>query len=267
MRVMQTHDVDCLLPDWPAPAGVRALFSCRDGGTSAGRYAGLNLGLHVGDDPVTVQSNRAQLQSSMGVQAVFLDQVHGTDMVEVVPGAPDAMRADGAYTVQSGVACAVMVADCLPVLLCDAQGRQVAAAHAGWRGLLGLQGRGVLESAVGSFDVGRRMVPGDSPHESLMAWLGPCIGRQAFEVGDEVRAAFVAQSANASACFQPFASGKWLANLPALARQRLQVMGVKRIYGNDGSQDWCTVTNPSRFFSHRRDGVSGRMAACIWRIN
>ncbi|RFO98723.1 peptidoglycan editing factor PgeF [Rhodoferax lacus] len=264
---MQTHDVDCLLPDWPAPAGVRALFSCRDGGTSVGRYAGLNLGMHVGDDPATVQSNRARLQARLGVPAVFLDQVHGTDMVEVAAGSPDAMPADGAYAVQSDVACTVMVADCLPVLFCDTQGRQVAAAHAGWRGLLGLQGRGVLEAAVGSFGDDRRMASGDSPNESLMAWLGPCIGPQAFEVGDEVRAAFVAQSADAAACFAPFASGKWLADLPALARQRLQALGVTGIYGNDGSQSWCTVANPSRFFSHRRDGVSGRMAACIWRVS
>jgi YfiH family protein len=148
-----------------------------------------------------------------------------------------------------------MVADCLPVLFCDAAGHQVAAAHAGWRGLLGTQGQGVLEAAVACF----------ASTQGLMAWLGPCIGPTAFEVGDEVRAAFVAASPDAADSFKPGATGKWIADLQALARQRLAALGVKRLFGNDGSAAWCTVQNPSRFFSHRRDGVSGRMAACIWR--
>jgi YfiH family protein len=156
------------------------------------------------------------------------------------------------------LACTVMVADCLPVLFCDAQGRQVAAAHAGWRGLLGIQGKGILEQAIATF--------GTQGAEGLLAWLGPCIGPQAFEVGDEVRAAFVAATPGAAACFKPLSAGKWLADLPGLARQRLSALGIARTYGNDGGQDWCTVSNPSRFFSHRRDGVSGRMAASIWRV-
>ena len=153
-----------------------------------------------------------------------------------------------------------MVADCLPVLLCDAQGQWVAAAHAGWRGLLGAQGRGVLEAAV------QTRFPSAQGPDQVMAWLGPCIGPHAFEVGDEVRQAFVAATPEAASCFQAHVPGKWMANLPALAGQRLRALGVSRIYGNDGSQDWCTVTQPSRFFSHRRDGVSGRMAASIWRV-
>lgn len=219
-----------------------------------GRYAGLNLGLHVGDDPANVHSNRGRLQQALGVRPVFLDQVHGTTVLELNPLTQDGCAADGAFTVNAGVACTAMVADCLPVLLCDAQGRQVAAAHAGWRGLLGVQGQGVLEAALAVFP----------PGAALLAWLGPCIGPKAFEVGDEVRAAFVAQRKQAHACFQPKSAGKWLADLPGLARQRLAAMGVAQTFGNDGSSPWCTVGNASRFFSHRRDGVSGRMAACIW---
>lgn len=249
---------DYLVPDWPAPATVRALCSTRQGGVSSGCYAGLNLGLHVGDAAQAVQANRTRLQAALGVRAVFLDQVHGTAMAEVAADSPDALPADGAWTAHTGVACTVMVADCLPVLLCDASGRQVAAAHAGWRGLLGRQGQGILEAAVASFGGGRK--------QELMAWLGPCIGPQAFEVGDEVRAAFVQGSVQAAACFVASAQGKWLADLPALARQRLSALGIEPAYGNDGSQAWCTVANPSRFFSHRRDGVSGRMAAAIWRV-
>jgi YfiH family protein len=252
---MQALDFDWIVPDWPAPPQVQALFSTRSGGSSSGRYAGLNLGLHVGDDAGLVAHNRLQLQQACGVRAVFMDQVHGVDMLELSDQSPDGMAADGAFTTQAGLACTVMVADCLPVLFCDALGRQVAAAHAGWRGLLGSQGRGVLEAAVARFA---------STH-GLLAWLGPCIGPEAFEVGEEVRAAFVAATPQAAVCFRAGAPGKWLADLPALARQRLAALGVAQTYGNDGSPAWCTVGNASRFFSHRRDGVSGRLAACIWR--
>jgi YfiH family protein len=152
-----------------------------------------------------------------------------------------------------------MVADCLPVLFCDARGEQVAAAHAGWRGLLGVQGRGILEATASTFAA--------SETKGLMAWLGPCIGPQAFAVGEEVRSAFMHCAPTAADHFKAQPGGKWLADLPGLARQRLQALGITRVYGNDGSQAWCTVANPSRFFSHRRDGVSGRMAACIWRVD
>jgi YfiH family protein len=254
---MKTSDFDGLVPDWPAPSCVRALCSTRSGGVSTGRYASLNLGLHVGDDPHAVTENRQRLQAAMGVRAVFLNQVHGSDMLEVSSNTADALSADGAFTSASGVACTVMVADCLPVLFCDVRGQSVAAAHAGWRGLLGARGLGVLEAAVAALG---------TPVEGLMAWLGPCIGPQAFEVGEEVRAAFVDQASQTANCFKPLSPGKWLADLPGLARQRLAAAGVERTFGNDSSAAWCTVGNPPRYFSYRRDGISGRMAASIWRV-
>jgi YfiH family protein len=254
---MQVHLDEWLSPVWPAPPRVRAVCTTRNGGHSDGRFSSLNLGLHVGDDPACVQSNRDVLQRGLGVRPVFLNQVHGSDMLEVHPFTADGCAADGAFTRSARVACTAMVADCLPVLFCDASGLQVAAAHAGWRGLLGIQGRGVLEAAAATF-------PDDL---TLLAWLGPCIGPQAFEVGDEVRTAFLAHSPQAGAFFQAKAPGKWLADLPGLARQRLAAMGIARTFGNDGSAAWCTVGNASRFFSHRRDGVSGRMAAGIWLVD
>ena len=254
---MNTPDFDGLVPDWPAPACVRALCSTRSGGISSGRYASLNLGLHVGDEPHAVTENRQRLQAAMGVRAVFLNQVHGSEMLALDHATPDAQCADGAFTTAAALACTVMVADCLPLLLCDSQGQSVAAAHAGWRGLLGVSGKGILEAAVATFD---------SPADGLLAWLGPCIGPQAFEVGDDVRAGFVGHAAQAAVCFTPLSPGKWLADLPGLARQRLAAAGVHRIYGNDGSAPWCSVGNASRYFSHRRDAVSGRMAASIWRV-
>jgi YfiH family protein len=253
---MQALQLDCLVPDWPAPPSVRALCSARTGGSSTGPYAGLNLGLHVGDDPRAVEENRQRLQAAMGVRAVFMNQMHGNAVLQIDHETTNGLTADGAFTTAAHLACTVMVADCLPVLLCDTKGRSVAAAHAGWRGLLGAGGHGILEAAVASLE---------REGAELMAWFGPCIGPLAFEVGDDVRSAFVQQSVPAAAYFKPYAKGKWLADLPGLARQRLSKAGVDAVYGNDGSPDWCTVVNPSRFFSHRRDGVSGRLAACIWR--
>lgn len=260
---MLDHHFDWLIPDWPAPQNVRAICTTRNGGTSTGSYAGLNLGTHVGDDMACVLTNRAGLKRALGVPAVFMNQVHGTELVELDASSADDMVADVAWTTASGIACTVMVADCLPVLLCDEAGRNIAAAHAGWRGLLGSNGRGVLETAVAAMHSGGGLLSAASTG-SLMAWLGPCIGPKAFEVGDEVRAAFVSVSPQAAACFVATSQGKWLADLPALARQRLSALGIARTFGNDGGDAWCTVANPSRFFSHRRDRVSGRMAACIW---
>jgi YfiH family protein len=263
---MQTDLFDWIVPDWPAPASVRACCSTRLGGRSIGPYASLNLGLHVGDDPERVGSNRDLFQARTGARAVFMNQVHGTDLLELDPTTPDGVASDGAFTSQAGLVCTVMVADCLPVLFCDSQGRQVAAVHAGWRGLLGTNGIGVLEKAARTFD--HICDSTDLPNRrDLLAWLGPCIGPNAFEVGDEVRAAFVADAPSAAACFRHGNAGKWWADLPALARQRLTALGIERAFGNDGTNAWCTVTNASRFFSHRRDGVSGRMAACIWRVD
>ena len=242
---------DWLVPDWPAPTNVRAVCTTRAGGVSQGAFGALNLGGHVGDDLDNVRTNRAAMQAAIGLRPVFLQQVHGTDLLALDANTPDGAVADACTTASSDVACTIMVADCLPVLFTDREGRRVAAAHAGWRGLAA----GVLERSVAAF--------GD---ERPMAWLGPCIGQSAFEVGDEVKAAFVAQCVGAAACFRPGpAPGKWWADLAGLARRRLRAAGVDSLHGNDGSGVWCTVSNPLRFFSHRRDGVSGRFAACIWR--
>lgn len=263
--------VDWLVPQWPAPAHVRAVCTTRHGGVSAPPYNTFNLGTHVGDDPARVAANRAQLVDSTGVPMVFMDQVHGNTMLELSADTPQGLQADGSSTTQPGVGCCVMVADCLPILLCDVRGERVAAVHAGWRGLLGEVRAGgwygVLEAVLKRFIP---IVPVDTAQAApkIIAWLGPCIGPQAFEVGAEVRAAFVAADAQAAQWFVPYAQAaggdKWLADLPALARQRLRALGIAGIYGNDGSDVWCTVQQSARFFSHRRDRVSGRQAACIW---
>lgn len=247
---------DWLVPDWPLPEGVRALCSTRAGGVSAGNFEGLNLGDHVGDDPVAVHLNRARFRRALDARPVFLQQVHGTDVLALDAGSDDGAPADACTTTEPGVACTIMVADCLPVLFTDDAGRRVAAAHAGWRGLAA----GVLERTLEGFEA-------EGGVSKVSAWLGPCIGPDAFEVGDEVREAFVSASTAAGSCFRPVVGspGKWMADLAALARQRLQAAGVERLYGNDSSDNWCTAHNPLRFFSHRRDRVSGRFAAAIWR--
>ncbi|HSV47081.1 MAG TPA: peptidoglycan editing factor PgeF [Ramlibacter sp.] len=251
-------------PAWPAPAGVRAVLSLRGGGVSRPPYDLLNLGDHVGDRPQDVAANRAAFAAALDARPVFLQQVHGSQVVCLDAATPDGTQADGCVSTALGVACTIMVADCLPVLLTTADGAAVAAAHAGWRGLAGVAGQGIVEAAWGRF------WPLAGEHENevaarTLAWLGPCIGPQAFEVGGEVRAAFEAADARAAACFAPAgAPGKWLADLQGLARLRLRALGIEAIHGNDGSTGWCTVSNPSRFFSHRRDGISGRFAASIW---
>lgn len=254
---------DWLIPDWPAPPGVRAVCSTRAGGISVAPYNSLNLGDHVGDKPGAVASNRATLQAAMGVRPVFLNQVHGVDVALLNPDTPDGTVADACLCEQSGVACTIMVADCLPVLFCRCDGLAVAAAHAGWRGLAGQAGVGVLEQTCMSFSA-LELIQKAQVATEMIAWLGPCIGPTAFEVGDEVRATFIASNAHAANCFQALPSNKWLADLAALARMRLLAMGIKQIYGNDSSAPWCTVGNASRFFSHRRDRVSGRFCASIW---
>jgi len=254
---------DWLVPQWPAPAHVHALCTTRTGGVSAPPYDSLNLGDHVGDHPDCVASNRALLQTSTGSQPVFLSQVHGTEVVWLERHSEHGMAADASITAQHGVACTIMVADCLPVLFTNASGTAVAAAHAGWRSLVGHNGQGVLEEVFERFKALALMDKAPVATE-LIAWLGPCIGPQAFEVGDEVRAAFGATDAASLDCFKPKGPGKWWADLPRLARQRLQRLGITQIFGNDGQPDWCTVSQPSRFFSYRRDGVTGRLAACIW---
>lgn len=280
--VLDAFPADWLRPDWPAPAHVQAVCTTRHGYEPAAApwpspRHDFNLGDHVGDEPARVTRHRAQLAAGLGARPVFLRQVHGTQVARLAAGLPDGVEADVAATTEHGLACTVMVADCLPILLTDRAGQVVAAAHAGWRGLLGLHGQGVVETALSAMrEAGGRIGIGigidsgpDTWGASVLAWLGPCIGPQAFEVGDEVRAAFCAAHPAASAHFQPTAvAGKWLADLPALARQRLAAQGVTAIHGNDGSAAWCTVSQAERFFSYRRDqaalGGSGRQAACIW---
>ena len=236
-----------LRPDWDLPAGVGALLTTRAGGRSVGSFASFNLGSHVGDDPLAVAANRARLRSFLPAEPLWLNQVHGAAVADadVSEGVPEA---DAALARSSRCVCAVLTADCLPVLLCDDDASVVAAAHAGWRGLAA----GVLENTV------REM--GVPPHR-LRAWLGPAIGLQAFEVGDEVRAAFVAADPDAVTAFvaRPVA-GKWLADLFLLARRRLVAAGVTRISGGGV----CTVSAPQRFYSYRRDGVTGRFATMVW---
>jgi hypothetical protein len=285
---------DWLVPDWPAPAGVHALCTTRAGGVSVPPYDSLNLGSHVGDDLAAVQANRNTLQravqaQTIGARATFLNQVHGVGVVHLNASTPDGTDADACTTTTPGAVCTIMVADCLPVLLAHRSGAVVGAAHAGWRGLAGAGGWGVLESIFKCFSAlaldGKSLTAinteADSPlseaasaaeiEKDTLAWLGPCIGPQAFEVGVEVRAAFCDVDPAAQRYFVPRegARGKYLCDLAGLARLRLQALGITHIYGNNSTAPWCTVANASRFFSHRRDsaalGGSGRFAACIWR--
>lgn len=274
-----------ITPDWPPLPGVQALFTTRAGGVSQPPFDSLNLGDHVRDDPADVAANRRILaeaiqHSSPGARPVFLQQVHGCDVEALNASTADGTAADACFSSQLGQVCTIMVADCLPVLLAHRHLPVVAAAHAGWRGLAGHNGVGVLETVVQNLMAevqsqcaqiamkSEALVPCCSV-DDVQVWLGPCIGPTAFEVGDEVRQAFVADRETASAYFsQGVASGKWWADLAGLARQRLQAQGISLIYGNDSSPPWCTVTDAARFFSHRRDaavlGSTGRMAACIW---
>ena len=249
------------LLDWSVP-GVRAAFTTRAGGVSAAPFDSLNLGSHVGDDPVAVQTNRDRVSLGLKTRPVWLNQVHGTDVHWLDASTPDGLSADGVCTAERGVACTIMVADCLPVLLADSQGRAVAAAHAGWRGLAGQAGRGILDNTVQAL---RERLPASA---QLQAWLGPCIGPQAFEVGPEVPREFQANGFDTEAFVRAHVDrpGKWLMSLAGLARQRLAQLGVRHVAGNDGSEAWCTVGDATRWFSHRRDRVSGRLAALVWRV-
>ena len=237
-----------LIPDWPAPDRVRAVSTTRHGGVSLPPYDSLNLGDHVGDAPERVAANRQHLRQALKLPAepAWLDQVHGNRTVAAeqvtVP-----VEADAAYTRQGGAVCVVMTADCLPMLLCDRAGVCVAAAHGGWRGLAG----GMLGATIARIDCD----PGD-----LLAWLGPAIGPAAFEVGAEVRQAFLELDSGNAACFQPSPTGRWLADIYELARRQLRALGVTAIYGGG----WCTFSERERFFSYRRDGRTGRMASLIW---
>lgn len=242
--IMSEH---IILPDWPAPDTVKAVVSTRQGGSSVTPFDSFNLGLHVGDDAAVVMANREQLMHRLSLPAapLWLQQVHGTDVVNAAE-AGSGEEADASYVSGPGAVCAVMTADCLPALFCNKQGTVVAAAHAGWRGLAA----GVLEATLTAM--------GCDPAD-ILVWLGPAIGPAAFEVGNEVREAFVSQQQQAEDAFSS-QGDKWLADIYSLARLRLHSAGVSQCYGGE----YCTYTDAARFYSYRRDGQTGRMASLIW---
>jgi len=238
-------ELPLITPDWPAPANVKALQTTRQGGVSMGVYASLNLGDHVKDNPQHVAANRQLLSAYLPSEPVWLSQVHG---VRVIDAALSSCleSADASVATRKQVVCVTMTADCLPVLLCDHAGTVVAAVHAGWRSLCD----GVIEATVAAMPV---------PADQLMAWLGPAIGPEAFEVGSEVRAQFMAKDAQAESAFKA-KDDKWLGDLYTIARQRLQRLGVTQVYGGGH----CTFSESETFFSFRRDGDTGRMGSFIW---
>jgi polyphenol oxidase len=251
-----------LLPEWPAPAGVRAAFTLRTGGVSAAPYDSLNIGAAIGDSPEAVAENRRRVAQALRLpgEPRWLEQVHGSQVVTLggvaavdsvgassFVAAEDVPKGDASVVVGPGRVCAIRVADCMPVLFAARDGSAVGAAHAGWRGLAG----GVLEATVERLGV---------PASQLIAWMGPAIGQANFEVGDEVRAAFMATDPDAASAFLPNARGRWQCDLYTLARRRLAAMGVAGVYGGG----WCTFADTERFFSFRRNAQTGRMAALIW---
>lgn len=242
---------DLILPDWPAPTGIRAAFTLRTGGVSQPPFDTLNIAAHVGDDPRAVAENRRRLRDRLESPAepAWLEQVHGHRAVDLDrQTASDSLGpADAAVTRTRGRICAIQVADCMPVLFAAADGSAVGAAHAGWRGLAG----GVLEAVVGAMR---------APPEALLAWLGPAIRQAHYEVGEEVRAAFLSSDPGAATAFAVNSRGRWQCDLYGLARRRLGALGVGHIHGGS----WCTYADAGRFFSYRRDGRCGRMAALIW---
>ncbi|WP_165668119.1 peptidoglycan editing factor PgeF [Metapseudomonas otitidis] len=234
-----------LTPDWPAPARVRACVTTRADGVSLPPYDSFNLGDHVDDDPAAVASNRLKLTTTLGCQPAWLSQVHGIRVVEADPTRVE--TADASWSQAPGIASLVMTADCLPALFCNRDGTRVAAAHAGWRGLA----NGVLEATLDALA---------TPADQILVWLGPAIGPDAFEVGPEVREAFIAQHAEADTAFRPSANaGRYLADIYALARIRLAARGITAVYGGG----FCTVSDP-RFYSYRRASRTGRFASLVW---
>lgn len=238
--------MELITPDWQVPANIKAFSSTRLGGLSKGAYQGLNVGAHVEDDPILVLQNRALLKqfSSMPAEPVWLNQTHSTNVIHLQQSTKQIPHADGSLTSNKGVVCCVMTADCLPVLMTDVEGSKVAAVHAGWRGLAD----GILENAVKEFD------------KPVIAWLGPAIGKSAFEVGVDVFDAFTKHDAAAEEAFSAKSDGKYLADMNFLATQRLNAVGVDKIFRSD----MCTYDDASRFYSYRRDGVTGRQVTFIW---
>jgi YfiH family protein len=246
------NDRSLLEFDWKLPRGIRAAFTTRLGGVSAAPCDSFNLAAHVGDAPGAVAANRARLRALLALptEPAWLNQVHGSAVADLDTQAvaEGVTTADAAITARAGKACVIMVADCLPVLFASRDGTRIGAAHAGWRGLAA----GVLENTVAALAL---------PAGELIAWLGPAISRQHFEVGAEVRDAFVAVDSGAAAHFAANARGRWQADLGGLARRRLAALGVGDVHGGE----WCTFDDRARFFSFRRDGQGGRMAALLWK--
>lgn len=241
--------LDFIQPNWPVPNNVKALQTTRVGGVSVGPYTSLNLGAHVGDDLIDVERNRQLLNPYLPSAPVWVNQVHGIKVIDAASNR-SLQDADASYSTLANVVCVTMTADCLPILLCDTKGTVVAAVHAGWRGLCD----GVIEAAVHKMAV---------PTNEILAWLGPAIGPQAFEVGDEVRAQFIAKDPQASFAFKPHAN-KWLCDIYLIAKQRLQTIGVNQIYGATINAEFCTYSAPEHFYSFRRENITGRMASLIW---
>ena len=239
---------DWIVPDWPAPASIRAFATTRSGGVSAGEFGTMNLGTSGGDDPANVARNRIIVREALPSAPRWMKQVHGTDVADLDRiGESDVATADAAVTSSPGRVGVVLTADCMPLLLCDVEGTRVAVAHAGWRGMAA----GVIESTVRAMD---------GEPSRLIAWMGPTIGPRAFEVGPEVREAFVAVDREAERAFRPHGAGKYLADLYELARQRLARAGVSSVHGGG----FCTYTEAGRFFSYRRVKASGRMGTFAW---
>ena len=241
--------LNLIIPNWPAPANVKALQTTRVGGISLAPYNSLNLGSHVKDDPLHVAHNRQLLSEFLPSEPVWLNQVHGINVVDAAQTncVPDA---DASFSTRKNVVCVTMTADCLPILICDTAGTLVTSIHAGWRGLCD----GIIEATIAKMGV-------DS--SQLMAWLGPAIGPNAFEVGVEVHAQFIAQDGQSETAFKPH-GGKYLCNIYQIAAQRLNNCGLNQIYGGGIDTDFCTFTQNDQFYSYRRDGVTGRMATLIW---
>lgn len=245
-----------IIPNWPAPANVKALQTTRIGGVSHAPYASLNLAAHVNDDALAVAKNRQLLSPYLPSEPVWVNQVHGIEVIDAAQSTC-VQNADASYTTKPNVVCVTMTADCLPVLLCDKAGTIVAAVHAGWRGLCD----GAIEAAVEKMPVDK---------SEIIAWLGPAIGAKAFEVGDDMRQQFILRDSRAEqafkACGEQSVNQKWLCDIYMLAKQRLHQIGVTEIYGGSVNEDFCTYTDEAHFFSFRRDNVTGRMASLIWLI-
>lgn len=236
-----------LQPDWPAPANVHSVTTLRTGGVSQDSYASLNLAAHVGDNPALVSQNRQIIKTLLNLPSgpVWLNQTHSNRAVKAI-ATSSPPQADASYTDQLGVVCAVLTADCLPLLVCAANGTEIAAVHAGWRGLLD----GVIDNTITALK-----------DNDVLVWLGPAIGPEHFEVGAEVRTAFLAKSAGYAPAFKQHRHDKWLADIYQLARINLAALGIDKVYGGN----FCTATDHERFYSYRRDKDTGRMATLIWR--